>query len=441
MPTKTGPETEIRPAQGKLGVLVVGLGAVTTTLIAGVEAVNRGLAKPIGSVTELGRIRLGKRTDNRNPLIKDFVPLANLADLQFGAWDIIPQNAYETALEAKVLGKDQLEPLKDYLSKIEPMPGVFDQRYVKRLRPEIMKQGENHMSLAEQVVGDIADFKARTGCDRLVVLYSASTEAYNKPGPEHQDIASLERAMLDNSPNVSPSMIYAYAALRSGAPFINGTPGFAVDNPAIRQLAKDKVMPIAGKDFKTGQTLLKTALAPMFKARMLALDGWYSFNVLGNKDRVVLQDPGSFESKRVTKGSVLGTILQPDLYPDLYGSLEHRVDIQYYGPAGDDKEAWDRIDVRGWMDQRMGIRVDFQCKDSILAAPVALDLIRFMDLAQRSGMSGVQEWLSFYFKEPMTAPGLYAEHDLAIQQMKMKNTLRSLRGEELITHLGQEYYD
>lgn len=439
--TKTGPETEIRPAQGKLGVLVVGLGAVTTTLIAGVEAVNRGLAKPIGSVTELGRIRLGKRTDDRNPLIKDFVPLANLDDLEFGAWDIIPQNAYQTAMEARVLDRDQLEPLKDYLSGIEPMPGVFDQSYVKRLRPEIMKQGENHMSLAEQVVDDIADFKARTGCTKIVMLYAASTEVYNKPGAEHQDIVSLEKAMVGNSPNISPSMIYAYAALMSNVPFINGTPGFAVDTPAMMQLAREKGLPIAGKDFKTGQTLLKTALAPMFKARMLALDGWYSFNVLGNKDGVVLQDPGSFESKRVTKGSVLGTILQPDLYPDLYDDLEHRVRIEYYGPAGDDKEAWDRIDVRGWMDKRMGIRVDFQCKDSILAAPVALDLVRFMDLAQRAGMSGVQEWLSFYFKEPMTAPGVYAEHDLGIQQMKMKNRLRHLRGEELITHLGLEYYD
>lgn len=438
---KPGLETEIRPAQGKLGVLVVGLGAVTTTLIAGVEAVNRGLAKPIGSVTELGRIRLGKRADNRNPLIKDFVPLASLADLEFGAWDIIPQNAYETALEAKVLDRDQLEPLKDYLSGIKPMPGVFDQRYVKRLRPEIMKQGANHMSLAKQVVGDIADFKARTGCSRVVMLYAASTEAYNMPGVEHQDIASLEKAMLDSSPNVSPSMIYAYAALMSRVPVINGTPGFAVDNPAIRQLAKDNGMPIAGKDFKTGQTLLKTALAPMFKARMLGVDGWFSINVLGNKDGEVLRDPGSFESKKVTKESVLGTILRPDLYPDLYGNLEHTVRIEYYSPAGDNKEAWDRIDIRGWMDKRMGIRVDFQCKDSILAAPVALDLVRFMDLAQRAGMSGVQEWLSFYFKEPMVAPGLYAEHDLVIQQMKMKNTLRALKGEELITHLGLEYYD
>lgn len=441
MPAKSGLETEIKPAQGKLGVLVVGLGAVTTTLIAGVEAVNRGLAQPIGSVTELGRIRLGKRTDNRNPLIKDFVPLASLLDLRFGAWDIIPQNAYQTALEAKVLDREQLEPLEDYLSAIEPMPGVFDQRYVKRLRPEIMKQGENHMSLAEQVVDDIADFKARTGCNRVVMLYAASTESYNKPGAEHRDIASLERAMLDNSPNVSPSMIYAYAALMSHVPVINGTPGFAVDNPAIRQLAKDKGMPIAGKDFKTGQTLLKTALAPMFKARMIAVDGWNSYNCLGNKDGKVLRDPGSFESKRVTKSSVLNTIFQPDLYPNLYGNLEHRVTIDYYGPAGDDKEAWDRIDIRGWMGKRMGIRIDFQCKDSILAAPVALDLVRFMDLAQRAGMSGVQEWLSFFFKEPMTAPGLYAEHDLAIQQMKLKNWLRHLKGEELITHLGLEYYD
>lgn len=443
MAAKPGPETEIRPAQGNLGVLVVGLGAVTTTLIAGVEAVNRSLAKPTGSVTEMGRIRLGKRTDDRNPLIKDFVPLADLGQLRFGAWDIIPQNAYQTAIGAQVLDRDQLEPLKYYLSSIEPMPGVFDQRFVKRLHGEYVKEGSNHMSLAEQVVDDIADFKASIGCSRLVMLYAASTEAYIGREAQHQDIVSLEKAMLENSPNISPSMIYAYAALMSGVPFINGTPGFAVDTPAMIQLAKEKRVPIAGKDFKTGQTLLKTALAPMFKARMLGLDGWYSFNVLGNKDGMVLQDPGSFEAKRITKGSVLGTILQPELYPDLYGDLEHRVRIEYYGPAGDDKEAWDRIDVKGWMGKRMGIRVDFQCKDSILAAPVALDLVRFMDLAQRADMSGVQEWLSFYFKEPMVppVPGLYAEHDLAIQQMKMKNMLRHLRGEKPITHLGLEYYD
>lgn len=433
--------TEIEPAQGKLGVLIVGLGAVSTTLIAGVEAIKQGWAQPIGSVTEMGRIRLGKRIDNRNPLIKEFVPLADLADLRFGAWDIIPDNGYQSALNAKVLNKDEIERLKSELSAVEPMPGVFDQAFVRRLRGETVKQGPNKMSLAEQVMDDIADFKARAGCSRMVMLYAASTEAYMQLGLEHQDIASLEKAMAEDSPNISPSMIYAYAALMSNVPFVNGTPGFAVDTPAMTQLAREEGVPIAGKDFKTGQTLLKTALSPMFKARMLGVDGWYSFNVLGNKDGEVLRDPGSFESKRVTKGSVLHTILQPDLYPNLYGDLEHRVNIQFYGPAGDDKEAWDRIDFFGWMGKRMGIRIDFMCKDSILAAPVALDLVRFMNLAQRSGMSGIQEWLSFYFKEPMTAPGLYAEHDLAIQQMKMKNMLRHLRGEALITHLGKEYYD
>ncbi|MCL4366476.1 inositol-3-phosphate synthase [Patescibacteria group bacterium] len=433
--------SKIEPARGNLGVLIVGLGAVSTTLIAGVEAVKQGLAEPIGSVTEMGRIRLGKRTEDRNPLIKDFVPLADLKDLRFGAWDICSENAYEAAITAEVLDRALIDKLKPALDEIRPMSAVFDQNYVKRLRGEQVKQGRNHLELAKQVRDDIARFKERENCDRMVMIYAASTEAYMKPGEEHQDLTRFKKALGDNSPNISPSMIYAYAALKSGVPFINGTPGFAVDIPAMRLLAKVQGLPVAGKDFKTGQTLLKTALAPMFKARMLGLDGWYSFNVLGNRDGEVLQDPGSFESKRVTKGSVLGTILQPDLHPGLYGDLEHRVSINYYGPAKDDKEAWDRIDIFGWLGYKMGIRVNFQCKDSILAAPVALDLVRFMDLAQRSGMSGVQEWLSFYFKEPMTAPGLYAEHDLAIQQMKLKNRLRYLKGEELITHLGLEYYD
>ncbi len=441
MSAKSGLETEIRPAQGNLGVLIVGLGAVSTTLIAGVEAVKQGWAEPIGSVTQMGRIRLGKRTDNKNPLIKDFVPLADLKDLRFGAWDIFPDNAYESALHAEVLDKVLLDKLKPVLEEVRPMSAVFDQRFVKRLRGEQVKSGNSHMDLAEQVIEDIASFREHEGCDRMIMLFAASTEAYMKAGEEHQDLARFEEALVDNSPNISPSMIYAYAALKSGLPFINGTPGLAVDMPAMVQLAKEQGLPVAGKDFKTGQTLLKTALAPMFKARMLGVDGWYSFNVLGNRDGEVLEDPGSFESKKVSKGSVLDTILQPDLYPGLYGNLEHGVDIKYYGPAGDDKEAWDRIDIRGWLGYKMGIRVNFLCKDSILAAPVALDLVRFMDLAQRSGMNGIQEWLSFYFKSPMVAPGLYAEHDLAIQQMKLKNRLRDLRGEELITHLGLEYYD
>ncbi len=439
MPVETG--SKIEPAQGKLGVLVVGLGAVTTTLIAGVEAVRQGWAEPIGSVTEMGRIRLGRRTDNRNPLIKEFVPLASLDDLVFGAWDIYHANAYEAANTAGVLDKAFVDKLKPVLGEVRPMSAVFDQRFVKRLRGEHIKSGTNHIDLANQVMEDIAAFRKREGCARMAMLFAASTEAYMEAGPEHQDLARFEQALKDSSPNISPSMIYAYAALQSGMPFINGTPGLTVDMPAMIQLARERELPVAGKDFKTGQTLLKTALAPMFKARMLGLDGWYSFNVLGNRDGEVLEDPGSFESKRVSKGLVLGAILQPDLYPGLYGGLEHGVDIKFYGPAGDDKEAWDRIDIRGWLGYKMGMRIDFQCKDSILAAPVALDLVRFMDLAQRFGMSGIQEWLSFYFKSPMVASGLYPEHDLFIQGMKLKNRLRALRGEEPITHLGLEYYD
>jgi len=433
--------SKIEPATGNLGVLLVGLGAVSTTLMAGVEAVKQGWAQPIGSVTEMGRIRLGKRTDDRNPLIKEFVPLTPLHNLVFGAWDIIPLTAYDQALHAEVLQRAMVDSLRPALDEVRPMPGVFDQSYVRRLRGEVVKSGANKMDLAEQVMDDITGFKKQNGCDRAVVLFAASTEASMKPGEDHQDLAHFEKALADNSPNISPSMIYAYAALMRGAPFINGTPGFAVDIPAMHQLARERGLPIAGKDLKTGQTLIKTALAPMFKARMLGVDGWNSYNVLGNNDGEVLRDPGSNEAKLLTKGSVLGTIFQPDLYPELYGNTEHRVTIDFYGPAGDDKEAWDRIDFKGWLGYKMSMRVDFQGKDSILAAPVALDLVQFMDLAQRAGMSGIQEWLSFYFKEPMVAPGLYAEHDLAIQQMKLKNRLRYLKGEELITHLGLEYYD
>lgn len=433
--------SRIEPAQGNLGVLLVGLGAVSTTLIAGVEAVKQGWAQPTGSVAEMGRIRLGKRTDNRNPLIKDFVPLAALTDLVFGAWDVLPDSAFDQALHAGVIEEGMVRQLQHFLGEVRPIPGVFDQSYVRRLNAEISKTGRNKMDLAEQVMDDINRFQVRENCSRSVMLFIASTEAFLTPGEEHQDLVHFERALVDSSPNISPSMIYAYAALKSGVPFINGTPGFAVDILAMSELSREQGLPIAGKDLKTGQTLMKTVLAPMFKARMLGVTGWNSYNILGNNDGEVLRDPGSNNAKLVTKGSVLHTIFQPELYPDLYGDLEHRVTIDYYGPAGDDKEAWDRIDFKGWMDHKMSMRVDFQGKDSILAAPVALDLVQFMDLARRAGMSGIQEWLSFYFKEPMVAPGLYPEHDLAIQQMKMKNRLRHLKGEELITHLGLEYYD
>jgi len=433
--------THIEPAKGNLGVLTVGLGAVSTTLIAGVEAVRQLGEKPFGSVTQMGRIRLGLRTEDRNPLIKEFVPLADLSDLRFGAWDIYPADAYEAALHAQVLREEQIRHLRPGLSEVRPMPAVFDQNYVKRLRGEQVKSGANKMELAEQVMDDILRFKRGESCDRAVMIYAASTETYIEAGPEHQDVASFEKALAENNPNISPSMIYAYAALQSGIPFINGSPGLSIDTPALMQLAQEREVPITGKDFKTGQTLVKTVLAPMFKARMLGIDGWFSTNILGNRDGEVLDDPGSFQSKKVSKESVLDGILQVPLYPDLYGDMDHQVHINYYRPKGDDKEGWDHVDFFGWLGYKMQMEVTLHCKDSILAAPVALDLILFTDLAQRSGMKGIQEWLSFYWKSPMTAPGLYPEHDLAIQQMKMKNRLRVLQGEEPINHVGLEYYD
>jgi myo-inositol-1-phosphate synthase len=426
---------------GKLGVLLVGLGAVTTTFIAGVEAVKAGLAKPIGSLTQMGTVRLGKRTEGRSPLIKDFVPLADLNDLVFGAWDIFAEDCYEAALHAGVLEKELLVQLKPQLSAIKPMPAVFDQSYVKRLNGTHVKSGRNKMELAEQLMGDIRDFKERHGCSRLVMVWCASTEVFIEPDPVHETVESFENALRENHPSIAPSMIYAYAALKSGVGFANGAPNLTVDIPAIRSLAERQSLPICGKDFKTGQTWMKTILAPGIKARLLGLHGWYSTNILGNRDGEVLDDPGSFKTKEESKLSVLEYILQPEVYPDLYADFSHLVRINYYPPRGDNKEGWDNIDIFGWLGYPMQIKVNFLCRDSILAAPIVLDLALFMDLAQRAGMRGIQEWLSFYFKSPMCAPELYPEHDLFIQLMKLKNTLRHLRGEELITHLGLEYYD
>jgi myo-inositol-1-phosphate synthase len=427
--------------RGKLGVLLVGLGAVTTTFIAGVEAVKAGLAKPIGSLTQMGTVRLGKRTEGRSPLIKDFVPLAGLNDLVFGAWDIFAEDCYEAALHAGVLEKELLVQLKPQLSAVKPMPAVFDQSYVKRLNGTHVKSGRNKMELAEQLMGDIRDFKERNGCSRLVMVWCASTEVFIEADPVHETLESFEQALGENHPAIAPSMIYAYAALRSGVGFANGAPNLTVDIPAIRKLAERQNLPICGKDFKTGQTWMKTILAPGIKARLLGLHGWYSTNILGNRDGEVLDDPGSFKTKEESKLSVLEYILQPEVYPDLYDDFSHLVRINYYPPRGDNKEGWDNIDIFGWLGYPMQIKVNFLCRDSILAAPIVLDLALFMDLAQRAGMRGIQEWLSFYFKSPMCAPELYPEHDLFIQLMKLKNTLRHLRGEELITHLGLEYYD
>ena len=439
MPVAT--KTEIKPAEGKLGVLLVGLGAVSTTFIAGVEAIKKGFAQPIGSLTQMGAIRLGKRTDNRVPLVKDFVPLAELKDLVFGAWDIFPESAYEAALNAGVLEKELLGQLKVPLRKIKPMKAVFDQTYVKRLSGENVKTGKNKFDLAQQLIAEIAEWKKKNKCSRLVMIWAASTEIFLKPHAVHKTLESFEKAMRENHKAIAPSMIYAYAALKSGVPFANGAPNLTVDIPAMTDLADKMRVPICGKDFKTGQTLMKTILAPGLKSRMLGLDGWYSTNILGNRDGEVLDDPENFKTKEESKLSVLETILQPEAHPDLYGDFSHVVRINYYPPRGDNKEGWDNIDIFGWLGYKMQIKIDFLCRDSILAAPLALDLALFMDLAQRAGMKGIQEWLSFYFKAPQTAPGLYPEHDLFIQLKKLKNTLRHMMGEELITHLGREYYD
>ena len=437
----TTTKTSITPATGRLALLLPGMGAVATTLVAGVEAVRRGLAKPIGSVTQMARIRLGKRTEGRSPLVKELVPLADLADIRFGGWDVFPDSAFDTALQAKVLEPDLLELIKEPLSALRPMPAVFSPEYVKRLHGTHVKQGRSKRELGEALRDDIRRFMRDQGCARAVMLWCASTEIYIEPGAVHGDLASFERGLAASDPAIAPSMIYAWAALKEGVPFANGAPNLTVDIPALQQLAREQGVPVAGKDFKTGQTLMKTTIAPMLKARMLGLEGWFSTNILGNRDGEVLDDPGSFKTKEVSKLSVLEHILQPRLYPDLYEDFDHKVCINYYPPRGDNKEGWDAIDIVGWLGYPMQIKVNFLCRDSILAAPVALDIALFMDLAARAGMKGIQEWLSFYFKSPMHAEGLYPEHDLFIQQTKLKNTLRYMMGEEQITHLGIEYYE
>ena len=431
----------IEPAAGKLGVLLPGIGAVSTTFIAGVEAVKKGLAKPIGSLTQMGTIRLGKRTEHRVPAIKGFVPLASLEDLVFGGWDIYPEDAYHAAINAGVLDPSLLEAVRPELKKIRPWPAVFDQHYVKRLRGSHVKKAKNKMDLAEQLRDDIEIFRKKHRLSRLVMVWTGSTESFQTPKPIHQTVASFEKGLAKNDPAIAPSMIYAYAAIQAGIPYANGAPNLSADIPALTRLAGDRGVPICGKDFKTGQTLLKTVLAPGLKSRLLGLSGWFSTNILGNRDGEVLEDPGSFKTKEASKLSALEHILQPKLYPDLYSNFTHQVRINYYPPRGDNKEGWDNIDIFGWLGYPMQIKVNFLCRDSILAAPIVLDLALFLDLAQRSKMSGIQEWLSFYFKSPMCAPDLYPEHDLFIQLMKLKNTLRYLRGEEQITHLGLEYYD
>jgi len=435
---------EITPAKGKLGIMIPGMGAVATTFVAGVEAVRKGISSPIGSLTQMGTIRLGKRTEGRSPKIQDFVPLANLNDLVFTGWDIFEDDMYSAARNAGVLEPSLLDQVKPFLSKIKPRNAVFDKNYVKKLDGPNVKKGKNKMELAEQLRDDIREFKKSSGAQRLVMIWCGSTETFIKPGRVHKSLETFEKGLWASDASIAPSMIYAYAALKEGVPFANGAPNLTVDIGAMHQLSKQMEAPICGKDYKTGQTLLKTILAPGFKARMIGLNGWFSTNILGNRDGEVLDDPGSFKTKEESKLSVLEHILQPELYPELYGNICHKVRINYYPPRGDNKEGWDNIDIFGWLGYPMQIKVDFLCRDSILAAPIVLDLVLFLDLAKRSSTLrgiGIQEWLSFYFKSPMTAPGLYPEHDLFIQSMKLKNTLRHLKGEEMITHLGLEYYD
>jgi myo-inositol-1-phosphate synthase len=432
---------KIAEATGKLGVLLVGMGAVSTTTIAGVLAVRRGLAKPIGSLTQMGTVRLGKRTEGRSPLIKDFVPLASLNDIVFGGWDIFEEDSYEAAKTAGVLEPALLDQIKPELQAIKPWPAVFDRQYVKRLDGPNVKKGKNKKDLAEQLRDDIQRFKEQHKLDRLVMVWCGSTEVYLTESEAHSSVAAFERALEANDVSIPSSMIYAYAAIKEGIPYANAAPNLSADVPALLELADKAGSPVAGKDLKTGQTLIKTIVAPGLKSRLLGVEGWYSTNILGNRDGEVLDDPESFKTKEESKKSVLDYILQPNLYPDLYEKLCHVVRINYYPPRGDNKEGWDNIDIFGWLGYPMQLKINFLCRDSILAAPIVLDVALFLDLAKRSGMDGIQEWLSFYFKSPMHAPGLYPEHDLFIQSMKLKNTLRFLRGEDLITHLGLEYYD
>jgi myo-inositol-1-phosphate synthase len=432
---------QIAPASGKVGVLLVGLGAVSTTFIAGVQAIRRGLSSPIGSLTQMGTVRLGKRTEGRSPAIRDFVPLASLDDLVFGGWDIFEEDCYRAACTAGVIERPLLDQVRPELEQIRPWPAVFDRRYVKRLDGPNVKRGTSKRDLAEQVRDDIRRFKDQHRLDRLVMIWCGSTEVFMTEGPAHASVRALEQALDASDTSVPSSMVYAYAALKEGIPYANAAPNLSADIPALLELASSTGAPVAGKDLKTGQTLIKTIIAPGLKARLLGVSGWYSTNILGNRDGEVLDDPESFKTKEESKKSVLDYILQPNLYPELYKDLCHVVRINYYPPRGDNKEGWDNIDLFGWLGYPMQLKINFLCRDSILAAPIVLDLVLFLDLARRAGMSGIQEWLSFYFKSPMHAPGLYPEHDLFIQLMKLKNTLRYLRGEELITHLGREYYD
>ena len=434
-------KNSVEKAEGKLGILLPGLGAVATTLIAGVEAVKKNLAQPVGSLTQMGNIRLGKRTENRNPKIKEFVPLADLNDIVFGGWDVYSDNVFEAAMKAKVLEPMLLHAVKEELEKIKPMKAVFDKSYVPNLDGQHVKEESNKFELAKCLMDDIENFKEANDCSRIVIVWCGSTETYFEASEVHETIDAFEEGLRTNNPTISPSMIYAYASIKLGVPFMMGAPNLTCDIPALLELAKQTGTPIGGKDFKTGQTLMKTILAPGLAARVLGVKGWFSTNILGNRDGYVLDHPDNFRTKEVSKLSVLEDILQPEMNPDLYGEIYHKVRINYYPPHGDNKESWDNIDIFGWLGYKMQIKINFLCRDSILAAPIVLDLALFSDLAKRAQMSGIQEWLSFYFKAPQTLPGLRPEHDIFKQLIKLQNTLRHIMGEDLITHLGQDYYE
>lgn len=437
----TEAKIEIRQPKGKLGILIPGLGAVSTTFIAGVLRIKKGLSEPIGSVTQMQTIRIGRRDENKTPLVKEFMQLADMKDLEFAAWDIFPDNAYEAAVKAGVINKQELDEVKDDLVKIEPMKAVFDHRFIKNIDGKNVKSAPTKWDLAQEVREDIRKFKESKGLDRMVTVWCASTESYLVKKPVHESLESFENGLKNNNEDIPPSMIYAYASIMEGVPYANGAPHLTTDIPALDKLARQKKVPISGKDFKTGQTLMKTVVSPAIKSRMLGVSGWFSTNILGNRDGLVLDDPGSFKTKEESKKSALDFILQPKMYPNLYKDMYHKVRINYYPPKGDDKEGWDNIDIFGWLGYPMQLKLNFLCKDSILAAPIVLDLALFMDLAQRAEMRGIQEWLSFYFKAPMHSPDIYPEHDLFIQHTKLKNTLRFLGGEKPLTHLGMEYYD
>ena len=432
------PGPAVTPHDGKLLVLTPGMGAVSTTFMAGVELIRRGSAKPIGSISQMQTIRLGARSENRTPLIRDVCGVAPLADLEFGGWDVHQADAYDAAVHAGVIDRHELAPAEDFLRTVKPMTAAFDQAYVRRLSGPNVKGASNKKELAQALRQDIRDRLAETGAGRAVMVWCGSTEVYLRPAACHASIEAFEQGLADDDPAIAPSQLYAYAAIMEGVPYANGAPNLSADVPALEQLAEQRGVPLAGKDFKTGQTLMKTMLAPGFKARMLGVDGWFSTNILGNRDGEILDDADSFKAKEVTKAGVLDAILQPETYPDLYRDLYHKVRINYYPPRGDAKEGWDNIDIFGWLGYKMQIKVDFLCRDSILAAPIVLDLALFLDLAQRAGRSGVQEWLSFYFKSPHVEEGHVPEHDLFIQHVRLKNTLRVIMGEEPLTHLSED---